>query len=213
MLAHRRWSLVIWDRASRTLHLGRDYMGTRPLCYRRDRDGVVVEPSLRARRTHRPTRRVVRRLRGAFHEPAAVAAPHAVRSIPRAGGLPACRSPRADVRRTRASGSSRPEIRYRDARACRSICAPSGAMRSVRGCEPRHGVGGAERRPGLLICRLHGRSRSRTASSGAGRSSRVACDAAITGGRRGGASSPRSSNRSASKRNHRRRGQPRPYGP
>jgi asparagine synthase (glutamine-hydrolysing) len=35
------WSLVIWDRASRTLHLARDYMGTRPLYYRRDRDGVA----------------------------------------------------------------------------------------------------------------------------------------------------------------------------
>ena len=40
------WSLCVWDRQRRTVHLARDYMGARPLYYCLDADGVVWSTSL-----------------------------------------------------------------------------------------------------------------------------------------------------------------------
>lgn len=40
------WSMAIWNRRSRVLHLARDYMGVRPLYYHLDRDAVMWSTSL-----------------------------------------------------------------------------------------------------------------------------------------------------------------------
>lgn len=40
------WSLAIWDRSRRILHLARDYMGARPLYYCRDRDTLAWSNNL-----------------------------------------------------------------------------------------------------------------------------------------------------------------------
>ena len=110
------WSLVIWDRASRTLHLGRDYMGTRPSTT------VAIATAAWSSHLSELVERTGQRdaLCDGFAAHFASLRPsphHAARSDTLSRVLPACRSARADVRRTRALAARAREIRYRDARA------------------------------------------------------------------------------------------------